>query len=71
MDVYVTAYRAISVLYNVEMLWNAVDQIVENVCVIFTGTKMVFAGLKDKENRSDVISYLKEITCSFKETYID
>jgi len=53
-----TIHRDAGITWGEETLW----VYLENPKKYIPGTKMVFAGLKKKQDRADLIAYLKEAT---------
>jgi cytochrome c len=49
---------------NYGVIWNekTLDHFLENPMMAVPGTKMTYAGVKDTQDRADLIAYLKKAT---------
>jgi len=57
---YTEANKSKGITWGADTLW----VYLENPKKYIPGTKMVFAGLKKKQERADLIAYLRNATCS-------
>jgi cytochrome c len=57
-------YNYSTALKNSGIVWNeqTVDQWLQGPSKMVPGTKMIFAGVSDPQERADIIAYLKEAT---------
>jgi len=57
-------YSYSTAMKNYGVIWNekTLDHFLENPMMAVPGTKMAYAGVKDAQERADLISYLKKAT---------
>ena len=57
-------YSYSTAMKNYGVIWNGktLDHFLENPTMVVPGTKMTYAGVKDAQERADLIAYLKKAT---------
>jgi cytochrome c len=62
-------YQYSSAMKKYGVTWNAdtLDHFIQNPMQVVPGTKMGYAGIKDPQERADLIAYLKRVTSDPKE----